>query len=105
MQRIGRYDNPYAVGEWHREPPAGTTCEPLTLETPDRGIAHGWLYVRCGEDPVVCLMHPRANFSRHDTVPGLVDLTQIEIEGDHYGFPAETGREGAVAAIIDWLKR
>lgn len=33
------------------------------------------------------------------------NLTQIEIDGDHYGFPAETGREGAVAAIIDWLKR
>ena len=73
MQRIGRYDNPYAVGEWHREPPAGTTCEPLTLETPDRGIAHGWLYARGGEDTVVCLMHPRANFSRHYTVPGLVE--------------------------------
>jgi hypothetical protein len=72
-QRIGRYPNPYLVAEWHREPPAGTRCEPLRLETPDRAVAHGWLYTRGGEDAVVCLMHPRANFSRHYLVPGLVE--------------------------------
>jgi hypothetical protein len=33
------------------------------------------------------------------------DLTRVEIEGDHYGFPAETGREAAVAAMADWLER
>lgn len=71
--RIGRYENPYRAVEWHREPPAGTRCEPLTLETPDRGLAHGWLYTRGGEDTVACLMHPRANFSRHYAVPGLLD--------------------------------
>ena len=70
--RIGRYANPFLVAEWHREPPAGTRCEPLRLETPDRAVAHGWLYSRGGEDSVVCLMHPRANFSRHYLVPGLV---------------------------------
>ncbi|MDX1648931.1 MAG: alpha/beta hydrolase, partial [Myxococcota bacterium] len=73
MARIGRYENPHRAVEWDREPPAGTTCEPLTLETPDRGLSHGWLYRRGGEDTVVCLMHPRANFSRHYLVPGLVD--------------------------------
>ena len=71
--RIGRYANPYLVAEWHREPPATTRCEPLRLETPDRAVAHGWLYARGGEDTVVCLMHPRANFSRHYLVPGLVE--------------------------------
>jgi hypothetical protein len=71
--RIGRYPNPYLVAEWHREPPAGTRCEPLRLETPDRAVAHGWLYAKGGEDTVVCLMHPRANFSRHYLVPGLVE--------------------------------
>ncbi len=71
--RVGRYDNPYAVAEWHRPLPAGTQCEPLTLETPDRGIAHGWHYHRDKSDTVVMLMHPRANFSRHYCVPGLVD--------------------------------
>ncbi len=71
--RIGRYDNPYLVAEWHREPPADTRCEPLRLDTADRAVAHGWLYRRGGEDTVVCLMHPRANFSRHYVVPGLLE--------------------------------
>ena len=71
--RIGRYDNPYGVVEWHRPLPPGTRCEPLQLETPDRALAHGWLYARGGEDTVVCLMHPRANFSRHYAVPALVE--------------------------------
>ena len=71
--RMGRYDNPFLVAEWHRDPPATTRCEPLRLETPDRAVAHGWLYARGGEDTVVCLMHPRANFSRHYLVPGLVE--------------------------------
>ena len=72
MTRIGRYDNAFKVAEWHRPLPEGTRCEPLVLETPDRGIAHGWLYSRGGEETAVCLMHPRANFSHHYTVPGLV---------------------------------
>ncbi len=72
MARIGRYDNPYEVAEWHRAPPPGTGCEPVKLVTDDRAIAHGWLYARGGEETVVCLMHPRANFSRHYVVPGLV---------------------------------
>ncbi len=71
--RVGRYDNPFEVAEWHRPLPAGTRCEPVKLSTPDRAISHGWLYSRGGEDAVVCAMHPRANFSRHYVVPGLVD--------------------------------
>ena len=47
--RIGRYDNPYLVAEWHRDPPAGTVCTPLILETQDRAVAQGWLYARGGE--------------------------------------------------------
>jgi hypothetical protein len=71
--RIGRYENPYGVVEWHRPLPPGTRCEPLQLETADRALAHGWLYARGGEDTVVCLMHPRANFSRHYAVAALVE--------------------------------
>jgi hypothetical protein len=71
--RIGRYENPYRVAEWHRDPPPGTSCQPLRLDTADRAVAHGWLYTRGGEDAVVCLMHPRANFSRHYAVPGLLE--------------------------------
>ncbi len=71
--RIGRYDNPYAVAEWSRPPPAGTTCEPLALQTADRAMAEGWLYARGSEDTAVLVAHPRANFSHHYIVPGLVD--------------------------------
>src|SRR2546430_10270905 len=71
--RDGRYDNPYAVAEWTRRRPAGPPCEPLILETADRAIANGWLYARGGETTAVLLVHPRANFSHHYAVPGLVD--------------------------------
>src|SRR5262245_51507452 len=71
--RVGRYDNPYAVAQWSRPPPAGTTCEPLVLETPDRAVAAGWLYAHGGETTAVLLVHPRADFSHHYAVPGLVD--------------------------------
>jgi hypothetical protein len=71
--RIGHYDNPYLVAEWHRDPPSGTTCTPLVLETADRAVAHGWLYARGGERTVVVLMHPRANFSHHYLTPGLLE--------------------------------
>ncbi len=71
--RIGRYDNPYLVAEWHREPPGDARCEPLQLLSQDRAVAQGWLYARGGENTAVCLMHPRANFSHHYAVPGLVE--------------------------------
>jgi hypothetical protein len=71
--RIGHYDNPYLVAEWHRDPPGDTQCTPLVLETADRAVAHGWLYTRGGEDTVVVLMHPRANFAHHYVTPGLLD--------------------------------
>jgi hypothetical protein len=71
--RVGRYDNPYAVAQWSRPPPAGTSCEALVLETPDRAVAAGWLYARGGEGTAVLLVHPRADFAHHYAVPGLVD--------------------------------
>jgi hypothetical protein len=71
--RVGRYDNPYLVASWHREPPTGTVCEPIVLVTEDHAAAEGWLYSRGTPDTVVCLMHPRANFAHHYLVPGLVD--------------------------------
>jgi hypothetical protein len=43
------------------------------LETPDRAVASGWLYARGGETTAVLLAHPRADFSHHYAVPGLVD--------------------------------
>src|SRR4051794_12142346 len=71
--RIGRYDNPYRVATWHRDPPAGTVCTPLVLDTQDRALAQGWLYARGGESTVAVLMHPRADFSHHYATPGLLE--------------------------------
>jgi len=71
--RVGRYDNPYAVAGWSRPPPAATACEPLVLETADGAMAGGWLYARGGETTAVMVVHPRANFSHHYIVPGLVE--------------------------------
>ena len=36
---------------------------------------------------------------------GTSDLTRVDVDADHYGFPAEAGREPAVAALVEWLKR
>jgi hypothetical protein len=71
--RIGRYDNPYRVATWHRDPPAGTTCTALVLDTQDRALAQGWLYARSGASTIAVLMHPRADFSHHYVTPGLLD--------------------------------
>jgi hypothetical protein len=70
---IGRYRNPYLNVDWHRPLPAGATCEPLQLVTADDALSHGWLWRRGGERTVACLMHPRANFSRHYAVPALLE--------------------------------
>src|SRR4051794_13082648 len=71
--RIGRYDNPYRVATWDRNPPSGTVCTPLLLDTQDRALASGWHYARGGESTVAVLMHPRADFSHHYVTPGLLD--------------------------------
>jgi hypothetical protein len=73
MTRIGRYDNPYLTVDWHRPLPPGAACEPLQLVTADQALSRGWLWRRGGERSVACLMHPRADFSRHYAVPALLD--------------------------------
>jgi hypothetical protein len=71
--RIGRYENPYRVATWDRDPPRGTVCEPLLLDTQDRALASAWHYARGTESMVAVLMHPRADFSHHYVTPGLLD--------------------------------
>jgi hypothetical protein len=36
---------------------------------------------------------------------GTRDLTRVRVPGDHYGYPAEMGREPALAAVVDWLRK
>jgi hypothetical protein len=75
MPRIGRYENPYLTTEFHREPPAGTTCEVLGLRSEDRANSHGVLWLPPGPQPktVLTVMHPRADFHRHYVIPGLLE--------------------------------
>jgi hypothetical protein len=44
--------------------------------------------------------------SEADAIAGALGtdrFTRVDVDADHYGFPAATGREVAVAAIADWL--
>ncbi len=53
--------------------PANTNCEVIPFTAEDRGESKGVLYTRGGEKTVVCLMHPRADMSRHYAIPYLVE--------------------------------
>ena len=53
--------------------PAGTNHEVIRVQAADRGESKGVLYTKGGENTVVCLMHPRADMSRHYLTPNLVE--------------------------------
>lgn len=74
MARIGRYDNPYRVVDFHDEPPAGTSMEVLGLASEDHAYSHAVLWRPAGRPATTAfaLMHPRADFLRHYLVPDLV---------------------------------
>ena len=75
MTRVGRYDNPFLSFEFEGDPPAGSTCNVLGLETQDRASSHGVLWLPPGKRPAtaVMLMHPRADFLRHYAVPRFLE--------------------------------
>ena len=50
-----------------------TKAEIIPFTAEDRGESKGVLYTRGGEKTVVCLMHPRADMSRHYAIPYLLD--------------------------------
>ena len=52
---------------------ANVNSEVLPFTAEDRGESKGVLYSRGGEKTVVCLMHPRADMSRHYAIPYLLD--------------------------------
>jgi hypothetical protein len=55
------------------KPPEGVTPEIVVLKAEDGGVSRGVLYSTGKERTVVCLMHPRADMTRHYLIPYLVD--------------------------------
>lgn len=53
--------------------PPDSRHEVVRLQTEDRAESKGVLYTRGGEKTVICLMHPRADMSRHYLTPYLLD--------------------------------
>jgi pimeloyl-ACP methyl ester carboxylesterase len=53
--------------------PPGINSEVVALRAEDRGESKGVLYTKGGEKSVVCMMHPRADMSRHYVIPYLVE--------------------------------
>jgi hypothetical protein len=53
--------------------PAGVSYENVPLTAEDRGESKGVLYTKGGEKTVVCLMHPRADMTRHYAIPYLLE--------------------------------
>jgi hypothetical protein len=53
--------------------PSDSNHEVIGVHAEDRGESRGVLYAKGGEKTVVCLMHPRADMSRHYLTPFLLD--------------------------------
>ena len=53
--------------------PTGTNHEVIRVQAEDRGESKGVLYTKGEEKTVVCLMHPRADMSRHYLTPYLIE--------------------------------
>ena len=53
--------------------PSGVSYEVVPLTAEDRGESKGVLYTKGGEKTVVCLMHPRADMTRHYAIPHLLE--------------------------------
>lgn len=47
-------------------------AEPVPITAEDGGKSRGMLYAKGGEKTVLCVMHPRADMTRHYTVPAIV---------------------------------
>jgi hypothetical protein len=74
MTRIGRYDNPYLSIDFTVPLPPGSCVDAHSVESADSAHSHGFLWLPPGRRPntVVTFMHPRADFTRHYAVPGLL---------------------------------
>lgn len=72
IPRWGRYPMGTDFVSFDRGP-ADVTPEIVILKAPDGARSRGVLYARGGERTVVCIMHPRADMTRHYSIPDLVD--------------------------------
>src|SRR5882757_6397745 len=76
--------------------PADVVPEIVTLKPPDGAGSRGVLYARGGERTVVCIMHPRADMTRHYSIPHLVD-------GGYAFFAQESRWPGSDVATVHEL--
>lgn len=58
-------------GLYSERPAEGFSSERLLLVAADGGKSEGFLYRRGGEKTVVCIMHPRGDFTAHYVLPAL----------------------------------
>jgi hypothetical protein len=72
MPRWGRYPMGTDFVSFDRGP-TGVTPEIVTLRAADGAASRGVLYAKGGERTVICIMHPRADMTRHYAIPYLVD--------------------------------
>ncbi len=73
LARIPRYSASGSSLISFSQLPAGAAYEVIPLVAEDRGESKGVLYTKGGEKTVVCLMHPRADMSRHYAIPYLLE--------------------------------
>ncbi len=71
--RIARYTSAGSGLISFEQLPSGTVQETVPLRAEDGGESKGVLYTRGGEKTVVCLMHPRADMTRHYAIPYLLE--------------------------------
>jgi hypothetical protein len=72
LPRLGRYPVMAGLISCDSLPP-GSKHEVVQLRTEDRAESRGELHSNGGEKTVVCLMHPRADMSRHYLTPYLLE--------------------------------
>jgi hypothetical protein len=72
LPRLARYPAIAGIISFDAIPPE-TNHEVIRVQAPDRGESKGVLYSKGGEPTVVCLMHPRADMSRHYLTPYLIE--------------------------------
>lgn len=76
--------------------PVGVVPEIVNLRAEDGAGSRGVLYAKGGERTVVCIMHPRADMTRHYAIPDLVD-------GGYAFFAQESRWPGSDVATIHEL--